>query len=63
MQASCGTVGKQSYPREGEQFDQFELPVSREEFTWKRQGLEAVAVMSSRETLPVFAYNPDSGLD
>ena len=38
-------TGKQTYPREAEQIDQFELPVCDEDFcNWLRQGPEAAAV-------------------
>ena len=43
-------TGKQSSPREAQQVDQFELPVSGDDLrNWVRQGQEAAIVISSRE--------------
>ena len=54
---------KQSYPREAQQIDQFELPVSDDDLrNWVRQGREA-ALISSRENLRESIYQPDSGFD
>ena len=57
-------TGKQTYPREAQQNDQFELPVSDEDFrNLVRQGQEAAAVISSRENLLQSNYKLESGFD
>ena len=46
-------TGRQTYPMEAEQIDQFELPVRGCDLrNWERQGQEAAAVISSRDNLP-----------
>ena len=55
-------IGKQTYPREAQQFDQFELAVSDDDFRdWVRQGQQAAVVISSRENLLASIFQPDSG--
>ena len=57
-------TGEQTYLREAEHIDQFELPVSENEIRdWAGQEQEAVAVIAQRESLPEFLYQPDSGFD
>ena len=56
-------TGKQTLPREAEQIDEFEPPVSENENPdWVRQGQEAVAVISRRESYE-FDYQPDPVID
>ena len=57
-------TGMQSHPRETEQIEQFELPVSDEDLrNWVRQGQEADAVISNREHHPESIYKSESGFD
>ena len=56
-------AGKQTHPREAEQIDQFELPVSDEDRNWVRPGHEARAVISNRQNLPQSICKPGSGFD
>ena len=56
--------GKQSYPREAQQIDRFELPVSDDHLRdWVRQGQEAAAAIPSRENLLESIHQPDSRFD
>ena len=48
-------TGKQTYPREAQQIDQFLLPISDDDLRKRvREGQEAAAVISSRENLPEY---------
>ena len=54
--------GKQTYTKEAEQIDQFELPVSDEDLrNWVRQGRDAVSVISTRESLHESIYKHELG--
>ena len=55
-------TGKQSYLREAQQIDQFELPVMTTSVTGCVRDEDA-AVISSRENLLGSIYQPDSGFD
>ena len=62
--ALLDVAGKQTCPREAGQIDQFERPVSGEEFrNWVRQGRDTAAVISNLDSLLGSGCKPDSGID